>query len=353
MTIAKTPDKPTSLATGCSLAECESIIREHTAIGQQSALEISRALARIKAEKLYVENGYKDFQTYCHEVFGYGTSRVYQILEFSKVVDEIKESLPEGISTKVEMPAIETTARALLRIPKGSKGEVWLKVLEQVPHGQNITARHVSQVAEQWQKNKAIAQAEHSREEKQSQTLINSLEEAGALDKDAAISITAVEIADQAKENPNMLVSNIEQAEGLGWHDLVIIELDTVCTTMAKLLTAIDPLVKPGARFVLFCRPGCDYSFVKAAEKEGWVREHTIVGKFEYSDIKNNAAFWHNHIVGLVFSRSADHAKLFEELVNLPSLLDRPIDSVLQTYAAEGDRVLCVGLGIWHPNIKD
>ena len=118
-----------TVSKAARLAYCEQTI----AIGKMSFLDVSRALAEIMEDQLYLEKGYGSFAEYCEKEWGFKKSYAYQLVN---TADMVKQS-PE-LSTIVENPA---QARELARIPADKRAEVLGKA------GDKPTAKAIRQAA--------------------------------------------------------------------------------------------------------------------------------------------------------------------------------------------------------------
>jgi hypothetical protein len=93
-----------------ALLECEHTI-EHSLDGAWHALR------RISDERLYVEDGYGNFESYCEKRWGYSKSYAYRLIDHTKLIDHLKES---GIGI---LPSSEGQTRPLMKLKRKSKNE--------------------------------------------------------------------------------------------------------------------------------------------------------------------------------------------------------------------------------------
>lgn len=100
------------------LVELEKIIEK----GIRTFIEVGTALLEIKDRRLYREK-FKTFEIYCHDRWGFGAHRAYQLIDASVVVQEL--------STTVDiLPANESQARPLVGLEPDEQKEVWSIAVE-------------------------------------------------------------------------------------------------------------------------------------------------------------------------------------------------------------------------------
>jgi hypothetical protein len=92
------------------LQECEVII-------EQALDSAYNALRRIHDDKLYKAAGYKTFETYTESRWGYSKTRAYQLIDHSKIVEQLKS---EGVEF---LPTGEGLTRPLQKLRRISKNE--------------------------------------------------------------------------------------------------------------------------------------------------------------------------------------------------------------------------------------
>lgn len=87
--------------------------------------------------------GYDSWRECAMTEFGYGQSRVYQLLEAARV--------ERNISTIVEMPVaiVEAHLRPLTPLDPPAQREIWQRVVETAPDGV-VTAKHVERTVIEW-----------------------------------------------------------------------------------------------------------------------------------------------------------------------------------------------------------
>lgn len=98
------------------------------------------ALSQIKKEKLYKQDGYKTFETFCEEELGNSVRRINQILSANKVVQRIENG--KNFSQKPN----ESQARALSKAPEEKQSEVWDSVTSECEAaGEKVTAKRIEE----------------------------------------------------------------------------------------------------------------------------------------------------------------------------------------------------------------
>ena len=96
----------------------------------------------IREKKLYrVEYG--TFKDYCEEKWGFKERRVYELMNSSKVVDNL-----ENCAMAQVLPQNERQARPLTKLEPELQAEAWQKTVEQ--HGENITQKKVEEVVKEF-----------------------------------------------------------------------------------------------------------------------------------------------------------------------------------------------------------
>jgi len=139
------------------LAALEGVIQRNL----RAFYEVGAALMRIRDGRLY-RGTHETFEKYCRERWEISRPRAYELVESSKVVENLsaiadkKPSESESTDTKVSertqpmdaeiiLPQNEAQARPLSRLPAELQREVWQKAVATAPAGR-VTARHVQNV---------------------------------------------------------------------------------------------------------------------------------------------------------------------------------------------------------------
>lgn len=112
---------------GPRLRELEAIVER----GKHVFLEVGRALLVIREERCFKERGFKTFEDYCQEHWGFSRSYAHRLIDAAEVV----ETLPIG-----NAPASESVARELtpLKAEPEKVREAWTETVE--AHGPKPTA---------------------------------------------------------------------------------------------------------------------------------------------------------------------------------------------------------------------
>ena len=120
------------------LERCEVVIKQ----GLETFVEVGQALMLIREKKLYrVEYG--TFKDYCEEKWGFKERRVYELMNSSKVIDNL-----ENCAIAQVLPQNESQARPLTKLEPELQAEAWQKTVEQ--HGENITQKKVEEVVKEF-----------------------------------------------------------------------------------------------------------------------------------------------------------------------------------------------------------
>lgn len=119
-----------------SLAALERIIER----GMSSFVEVGNALSEIRDEKKYRAGGYRDFDTYCRERWGFSRYRGFQMIEAATITNELLTIV------NTPAPVRESQVRELARVEPDRRAEVWEAAIEK--HGPHPTAKEVRAVAD-------------------------------------------------------------------------------------------------------------------------------------------------------------------------------------------------------------
>jgi N6-adenosine-specific RNA methylase IME4 len=117
------------------LAGCEAVIER----GLKTFREVGAALTEIRDARLY-RGGYDTFEDYLSARWAMQRAQAYRLIEASAVVGALS---PIG---DTPLPATESQARELARVPEEQRGEVWAAAVER-NGGQPAPARLVAEVA--------------------------------------------------------------------------------------------------------------------------------------------------------------------------------------------------------------
>lgn len=112
------------------LRVCEEIIDS----GLRAYFEIGRALLEIQESRLYRET-FATFEAYCADRWNIARRTAYQLIESYKVVQNVRNC--------AQVPATESQARVLAKLPPEFQELAWREVLAESPG--NITAKIIAE----------------------------------------------------------------------------------------------------------------------------------------------------------------------------------------------------------------
>jgi hypothetical protein len=116
------------------LAKQEAIIKR----GEQTFLAVGEALTTIRDHRLYKTAGFKTFDLYCRERWGWSKVRSIQLIGAAKAV-----------TTVTNPPANERQARELARVPESKRENVWRETNRRAKAAKkNVTAGLIKEVAD-------------------------------------------------------------------------------------------------------------------------------------------------------------------------------------------------------------
>jgi hypothetical protein len=131
-TTAEEEEYEVVVVQSADLARLEQIISD----GMRTFVDVGRALARIRDEKLYQET-HATFEAYCRERWEFTRSYAHRLIGAAGVVANWQHELPP--------PANEAQARELAKLPAEQQAEAWAEVVEAAPAGA-VTAKLVADV---------------------------------------------------------------------------------------------------------------------------------------------------------------------------------------------------------------
>lgn len=129
-------DTPTALI-GSELkafTRCENIIEK----GVKTFIEVGKSLLEIKENRYYRDN-YDTFQDYCKERWGFDRTYAHRLIEASRVT--------ENVANCQQIPATESQARELAKLPDDAQAEAWEEVIKKTDG--KPTAAAVREVVEE------------------------------------------------------------------------------------------------------------------------------------------------------------------------------------------------------------
>jgi len=128
---------------GRSLPELELVIER----GLQTFVEVGQALKEIRDRDLHREAGYRNFDAYCQERWGFNRTRSTQLIAAAENVEVV------NMLTTSETPAPANARQAHALNPLKEEPETmaaaWTEAVESAPNGK-VTAAHVSEVVERY-----------------------------------------------------------------------------------------------------------------------------------------------------------------------------------------------------------
>lgn len=127
------PAARVGVEVGARLQELEAVIER----GKHAFLEVGRALLVIRDERRYKERGFRNFDDYCHEHWGFSRTNANRLIEAAAVAEEVV-----SMDTSLPAPANVRQTRELAKVPEGERAEVWAEVVEQSQPGA-ITAASI------------------------------------------------------------------------------------------------------------------------------------------------------------------------------------------------------------------
>ena len=121
--------------------ERENLKKHETTIkkGLNTFVEVGQALLEIRENKLYrIE--YKTFEEYCQEKWQMPSRVARRLISSKKTMDNLGPTGPK--------PTLERHVRPLTSLEPEVQNAAWQETVEK--HGENITAKKVQEVADQW-----------------------------------------------------------------------------------------------------------------------------------------------------------------------------------------------------------
>lgn len=134
--VSPVPTGKLSSAEFQRLVELEGVVER----GMRTFVEVGTALLEIKDRHLYREK-FATFEVYCHQRWGFGAHRAYQLIDASVVVQEM--------STRVDNPPTsERQVRPLVNLDPEERVDAWTRAQENAGDSQP-TARQVQDAVEE------------------------------------------------------------------------------------------------------------------------------------------------------------------------------------------------------------
>jgi hypothetical protein len=135
---ALSSDAALTVVEQAKLENYETVIEE----GQQTFLNVGRALAGIRDDRLY-RLTHETFDDYCQDRWGFEKSYAHKLLRATATVARIEAEISE--ECPIRTPELETHVRPLTRLPEDKQAEAWREAVETAEDGK-VTAAHVEAV---------------------------------------------------------------------------------------------------------------------------------------------------------------------------------------------------------------
>jgi len=120
-----------SPAESVRLCELERIIQK----GKDTFVEVGVALAEIRDSQIY-RNTFATFEDYCEKRWSFSKRSAYQFIAAAEVVENVRNC--------AQVPATESQARPLAKLPADQQPAAWEKAQEIAKEeGKPVAARHV------------------------------------------------------------------------------------------------------------------------------------------------------------------------------------------------------------------
>ena len=144
------PDPPLSAPLSSKesrrLEVCEGQIERNL----RAFFEVGRALTTIRQERLYRAT-HGSFDAYCQSRWDFQRAYAYRLIDAAEVVDDIATS---PIGDKLPPPANEAQVRALAKVERTQRAEVWQQAVERAPRDAEgnpcVTAEIVAHAVHRW-----------------------------------------------------------------------------------------------------------------------------------------------------------------------------------------------------------
>lgn len=120
------------------LRDCEALINKHV----EGFFAVGIALRIVRDGKLYEQLGYKNFEAYCDDRFGFKRARASQLIAAADVTETVYncKQITRG-------PTNEAQVRPLVNLDPKQQIAVWKKVVKKAGNDKRITAKLVEEEA--------------------------------------------------------------------------------------------------------------------------------------------------------------------------------------------------------------
>jgi hypothetical protein len=142
---------PTTLST--PEADRLAFLEARIHAGLRVFVEVGAALMEIRDTRLYRAE-FRSFEAYCRTRWHIGRRHGYQMIAAAEIVENVRNCAHAlngygGPVDNLPLPANESQARPLKRLPPHLQFEAWLAAVETAPGGR-VTAAHVDEVVRAW-----------------------------------------------------------------------------------------------------------------------------------------------------------------------------------------------------------
>jgi hypothetical protein len=349
------------------LSQLEAIIEEQQVIGQKCYVEIGKALAKIKSEKLW-ELEHQSFSDYCQKTYRYEKRWVNKLIELGVFAQSLAES---EVGTTVPIPSSERHIRPLLKLGKDDRVGVWVKAVEELPDGmtaRDITEDYIAEKVNDFHNEKlkqSMAEAPVAIKEQMKQVM-EAPEEHPPIDSTVDIDDDTADT--ELIEDEHQEIASSDCVTGIQSkiralptpeqpYDFAIADARNFAEMASTAIDELTRQIKKGGRLALFCDPVESYKIVASATTYGYTLEHSLVHPKEVDPEYKGDQLWpigHEVILILIHGAESKEQRNSDRCVErVLQLLGEmagttwygPVQSMTQqlltAYCEAGDQVLC------------
>jgi hypothetical protein len=113
-------------------------------------VETGRALKKIRDDELYKLQGYKQFENYCSDRWGFQRAHAYRLIDSSRVMENLSIDREAGPSVT---PSNESQVRPLAKLEPEEQRQVWERAIEEAPKNKQeqpkITANLINKLVKE------------------------------------------------------------------------------------------------------------------------------------------------------------------------------------------------------------
>ncbi|MDE2104573.1 MAG: hypothetical protein KGL39_45480 [Patescibacteria group bacterium] len=124
------------------LVECEKAVQR----GLEASREARARLLEIRDRRLYRQS-FATFEDYMEGRWNYSARQGHRLCDWAIVETNLLTEGNKNGHNQVELPAVESQARPLAKLPAAEQGEAWHEAVESAPAGK-VTAKHVEAAVE-------------------------------------------------------------------------------------------------------------------------------------------------------------------------------------------------------------